>query len=89
MGIKNIKTDINRINKSCKFNHTIKLKGMSKKMLEYSKEVLMKMSFDVKLFKKELAKAYQNLMEEEVIELRIWVESNFGKQYCLQRVYLK
>lgn len=68
---------------------TLKLKGMSKKMLEYSKEILMKMSFDVKLFKKELAKAYQNLMDEEVQELRNWVKSNFGEQYCLQPIYVK
>ena len=31
---------------------------MSKKMLEYSKKILIKVSFDIKLFRKELAKAY-------------------------------
>ena len=62
---------------------------MSVKMLEYSKQILSKMSFDVKLFRKELAKAYQNLLEEEVHELRSWVKSNFGEQYCLQPIYLK
>ena len=41
----------------------------SKKMLEYSKKVLRKVSFDVSLFKKELSKAYQNLLEEEIEEL--------------------
>jgi len=66
----------------------LKLKGMSRKMLEYSKQILSKMSFDVKLFKKELAKAYQNLVEEEVRELRSWVHVNFGEQYCLQPIYV-
>tara|TARA_R110001592_G_scaffold148165_3_gene372864 strand:+ start:3691 stop:3882 length:192 start_codon:yes stop_codon:yes gene_type:complete len=60
---------------------------MAKNMLEYSKELLRKVSFDVKLFKKELAKAYQNLLEEEVEELKKWVITNFGAQYCLTPIY--
>lgn len=58
-------------------------------MLEYSKRVLRKVSFDVALFKKELAKAYQNLLEEEVEELIQWVVKNFGPQYVLQPIYIK
>lgn len=61
----------------------------SKKMLEYSKKVLKKVSFDVSLFKKELSKAYQNLLEEEIEELMNWVAKNFGAQYVLQPIYVK
>ncbi|MCB9360059.1 MAG: hypothetical protein H6587_00865 [Flavobacteriales bacterium] len=61
---------------------------MAKNMLEYSKELLRKVSFDVKLFKKELAKAYQHLMEEEVEELKKWVITNFGTQYYLNPIYV-
>jgi len=61
---------------------------MAKNMLEYTKELLSKVSFDVKLFKKELAKAYQHLIEEEVEELRQWVLNNFGTQYCLNPIYI-
>ena len=58
-------------------------------MLEYSKELLSKVSFDVKLFKKELAKAYGQLLEDEVEELKVWVLNNFGSQYCLTPIYVK
>jgi hypothetical protein len=61
---------------------------MSKKMLEYTKDLLKKVSFDVKLFRKELAKAYQNLMEEDIEELKNWVVSNFGEQYLLNPIYV-
>jgi len=63
-----------------------KSKCKSKKMLAYSKEVLRKVSFDVSLFKKELSKAFQYLLEEEIEDLRQWVINNFGSQYCLQPV---
>lgn len=63
-----------------------KSKGKSREMLAYSKEVLRKVSFDVSLFKKELSKAYQYLLEEEIEELRQWVIKNFGPQYCLQPI---
>jgi len=62
---------------------------MAKNMLEYSKELLSKVSFDVKLFKKELAKAYQHLLEDEVEELKMWVLNNFGSQYCLAPIHIK
>jgi len=61
---------------------------MSKKMLEYTKDLLKKVSFDVKLFRKELAKAYQNLMEEDIEELKNWVVSNFGEQYLYNPIYV-
>lgn len=61
---------------------------MSKNMLEYTKTLLKKLSFDVKLFRKELAKAYQNLLDEEVDELKEWVLTNFGTQYYLNPIYV-
>ena len=61
-------------------------KDKSIKMLAYSKSVLSKMSFDVSLFKKELSKAYQNLLEEEVEELMKWVMEKFGPQYVLKPI---
>ena len=64
-------------------------KSTSKKMLEYSKRVLQKVSFDISLFKKELAKAYQNLLEEDVDELIQWVTKTFGPQYVLQPSFIK
>ena len=61
---------------------------MSKNMLEYTKTLLKKVSFDVKLFRKELAKAYQNLLDEEVEELKEWVLNNSGTQYYLNPIYV-
>ena len=46
---------------------------MSKSMLEYTKIVLQKVSFDVKLFHKELKKAIQHLLPEELRELKNWL----------------
>ena len=46
---------------------------MSKSMLEYTKLVLQKVSFDVKLFHKELKKAIQRLLPEELKELKNWL----------------
>ena len=47
---------------------------MANSILEYSKTVLRKVSFDVKLFCKELKKALDLLLPEEAEELRIWLE---------------
>ena len=47
---------------------------MSKSMLEYTKIVLQKVSFDVKLFHKELKKAIQRLLPEELRELKNWLK---------------
>ncbi len=57
-------------------------------MLDYTKELLRKVSFDVKLFRKELAKAYQNLVEEDIEELRNWVVANFGEKYLLNPIFV-
>lgn len=46
---------------------------MASSMLEYSKTVLKKVSFDVKLFCKELEKAISRLLPEEVEQLKLWL----------------
>jgi len=45
-------------------------------MLDYYKTVLGKVSFDTTLFRKELRKAFKNLIDDEKIELRDWLESS-------------
>ena len=47
-------------------------------MLEYSKLILSKMTFDKKLFKKELRKAIRCLNREECKNLIAWVRSKSG-----------
>ena len=66
-----------------------KAKEKSRQMLEYSKKVFSKVSFDVMLFKKELSKAYQQLLEEEIEELMNWVMEKFGPQYVLKPIPVK
>ena len=46
---------------------------MAKSMLEYTKVVLQKVSFDARLFSRELKKAIQNLLPKELEELRDWL----------------
>lgn len=59
----------------------LKPKVMSRrKMLIYSKTILRKVSFDARLFQKELAKALSTLSEREAKELRHWVLRNFHQQ---------
>ncbi len=48
---------------------------MSRAMFEYTKAVLSKVSFDVRLFSKELKKAITRLLPHEIDELAIWVDS--------------
>lgn len=48
---------------------------MAKAMLEYTKTVLKKVSFDAKLFCKELKKAISRLLPEEVEELKLWLHN--------------
>lgn len=47
-------------------------------MLEYVKTILKKVSFDAKLFEKELRKAITSLVHSELIELKRWCYENFG-----------
>ena len=47
---------------------------MARAMLEYTKTVLQKVSFDAKLFTKEVKKAFSRLLPNEIEELKIWIE---------------
>jgi hypothetical protein len=47
---------------------------MARAMLEYTKTVLQKVSFDSRLFSKEVKKAISLLLPQEVEELRIWLK---------------
>jgi len=50
-------------------------------MLEFSKQILQKVSFDRQLFSKELKKAIQWLKQEEATVLKIWCLATFGHVY--------
>ena len=61
-------------------------------MLEYIKTILQKVSFDQKLFEKELKKAIDSLIPDEVKQLQSWCYEKFGGRYlsilnrCFSRV---
>lgn len=63
--------------------------------LDYVKVILEKVSFDAKLFEKELRKAIKTLLTEEIRELRAWCSKQFGKMYyqvienCFNRIRRK
>ena len=48
-------------------------------MLEFSKKILSKVSFDRKLFKKELRKSISWVSKTEVITLKIWTLTTFSQ----------
>ncbi len=53
-------------------------------MLEFTKKVLQKVSFDPRLFEKELRKGIRNLQStREIQHLRQWCLERFSKQYSL------
>ncbi len=64
---------------------------MARAMLEYTKTVLKKVSFDTKLFCKELKKAISNLLPEEIEELKLWIQQFITDKPELQEslIYLK
>ena len=47
-------------------------------MLNYVKTVLTRVSFDARLFEKELKKAIKMLIAEEILELKRWCYEKFG-----------
>jgi hypothetical protein len=51
-------------------------------MLEYIKTILQKVSFDGKLFEKELRKAIALLLSDEINALKAWCYDTFGKVYA-------
>ena len=52
-----------------------------KKMLDYFKSILTRVSFDARLFEKELLKAIKTLIVEEVQELKAWCYANFESEH--------
>lgn len=50
-------------------------------MLEYFKTILAKVSFDRKLFEKELRKAIKSLVTDELEELKKWCYERYGQLY--------
>jgi len=50
-------------------------------MLNYVKTVLTKVSFDARLFEKELRKAIKVLLADELNDLKQWCYNRFGDQY--------
>lgn len=50
-------------------------------MFELSKNILEKVSFDKKLFRKELTKALKWLKPDEKMLLMVWCISTYGNQY--------
>lgn len=50
-------------------------------MLEYIKTILQKVSFDSKLFEKELKKSFDLLFGDDLKALKDWCYQKFGKIY--------
>ena len=59
---------------------------MKKIQLEYCKFILEKVSFDPRLFQKELTKSLKILVESEARELLAWVKSRFKGHAVLETV---
>lgn len=59
-------------------------------MLEYFKTILVKVSFDARLFEKELRKALRDLVDEEIEELRAWCYAHFSSRHqpVLERCFV-
>ncbi|NKI32760.1 hypothetical protein [Croceivirga thetidis] len=64
---------------------------MARAMLEYTKTILQKVSFDARLFAKEVKKAVSRLLPEEIEELKIWLTQFIYDKPELKQslVYLK
>ncbi len=64
---------------------------MARAMLEYTKTVLKKVSFDTRLFCKEVKKAVSNLLPDEIEELKVWLHQFITDKPELQQslIYLK
>jgi hypothetical protein len=58
-------------------------------MLEYVKLILEKVSFDRRLFEKELEKGIKQLVPSEVRQLKTWCYTRFGTIYrnLLNRIF--
>lgn len=67
----------------CKFSaRFVSSKALNQKeMLEFTKRILTKVSFDRLLFKKELKKAVKWLSKDELHQLKVWCQQRFGSIY--------
>ncbi|MBK9147467.1 MAG: hypothetical protein IPM12_06565 [Flavobacteriales bacterium] len=52
-----------------------------RKMMEFSKQVLQKVSFDPRLFRKELIKARKWVGQSDQLVLKAWCLATFGHLY--------
>jgi hypothetical protein len=52
-----------------------------RKMMEFSQQILQKVSFDKRLFKKELIKARRWLGQHDQLVLKAWCLATFGHVY--------
>ncbi len=50
-------------------------------MLEYFKTILTKVSFDARLFERELRKAIRQVVEDQLEDLRNWCYNQFEGQH--------
>lgn len=50
-------------------------------MLEYVKTILEKVSFDSHLFERELKKSINELINDDIEELKRWCYENFGNRH--------
>lgn len=57
------------------------MKENGRKMLELSQQVLQKVSFDPRLFKKELVKATNWVSARDQLLLKAWCLATFGHMY--------
>ena len=64
---------------------------MARAMFEYTKEVLKKVSFDVRLFCREVEKAIKRLLPHEIEELKIFINALIHQNPELNqcRIYFK
>lgn len=58
-------------------------------MFEYSKMILEKVSFEPRIFKKELRKALRQLTKEEYKQLMNWCREKFGKRRGISQMSLR
>ncbi len=60
-------------------------------MLSYAKHILSRVSFDARLFEKELRKAIKMLIADEVQELKNWCYANFSREHeaILNRCFVR
>jgi hypothetical protein len=60
-------------------------------MLDYVKMILLKVSFSKKLFEKELKKALQHVLPEDLLEFKTWCYQQFARLYrrVLKRVFMQ